>query len=157
MTVEEIWYSMFSAEGAPPHSKSYCRLPMDEQWSLAIDLAISFAKGEAGYRKVRITKTGEVYWHWPRSQSDTGWWLIPSRIERRVFALNEAATAHVMRQNSGVARSGEIADTLVAWKLSHAWEKYAVAIIPRTPEEAKPPKGSRRKDRDRVPGCRLPR
>jgi hypothetical protein len=136
MTTESLWYSSYSSAGEAPTCKRYCRLPMDQQWSLVIDFAIAYAEGRAGYRQTYIARTREKYWFCPHPLSDTGWWIIPDRIERRVFALNRDAASHVMRNNHGVADSRQIAAALIAWKRSGVWRKHASSIAPRRGTES---------------------
>lgn len=130
MTFEALWYSMYSAGGDAPRCKRYCRLPMDDQWEMVIDLAISVSAGYAGYRKFHIEKTGEVYWYWPHPLSKTGWWLIPKRIESRANALLKQATNEAFRFRSTVD-SAQITTILRRWKSTKAWRHHVWGIVPR--------------------------
>lgn len=138
MSIEAIWYSMYSAEGEAPACTRLARFPMQEQWELTIDLAIAFSRGQAGYRHCTISTTSEQYWYWPtgpasarpNARKQTGWWMIPDRIARRVFALNQAAVMQACHK-TGRADSRDIVRVLEAWKRSGSWRKYAASITPR--------------------------
>lgn len=139
MSIEALWYSMYSDSGAAPHCTRYCRLPMWQQWSLTIDIARSFAEAAAGYRNTWIARTRETYWYWPHPLSASGWWLIPYRIQTRVFALYKAAVLQATRR-TGSATCHEIAAVLAAWRRTGVWRRHASRIIPRTARQPSVPK-----------------
>lgn len=131
MSVEALWYSMYSAGGKAPHCVRLSRMPMTEQWNAAIDLAISFTTGEAGYRQVFISRTREQYWYWPDARSKSGWWLIPERVAQRAFALEHAACNQVFHVNHGCADQEQVAAVLRQWKRTGAWRGHVAHIVPR--------------------------
>lgn len=101
MTIEALWYSSY-VDGEAPHMRRLARQPLPRQWEAAIDLAIAYADGSAGYRSVgRNSLTREETWHWP--QADGQWWLIPHRIDRRCMAIVDAATRCELRRGRGRA------------------------------------------------------
>lgn len=141
MSVEAVWYRMHD-HGQPPHCRRLSRLPMPDQWTATITLAGAFAAGRAGYRRVSIQRTREIYWYWPASPlaqpHDTGWWLIPHRITQRVFRLHDAALRCAMRTPSmrhpqgGIPQSAVIA-VLHRWQRTNTWRHHITDIFPRTP------------------------
>lgn len=130
MSIEALWYSMFE-DGKAPHCTRLSRLPIQDQWLAAIDLAISFARGAAGYRQTFITRTREQYWYWSHPGSRTGWWLIPERVAKRAFQLYRDATTQACRQGGGSANGDDTASVLLRWKDSRAWRRHAAWITPR--------------------------
>lgn len=130
MSIEALWYSSYASDGTPPKMRRLCRQPMQRQWTAAIDLAIAFAAGEAGYRKTgRITLTGEETWYW--RQADGDWWLIPHRVDRRAFALTEAATECELYRGRGQAAQTDVAIRLERWRQTGQWRTIAATIHPR--------------------------
>jgi hypothetical protein len=130
MSIEAYWYSSYSADGEPPRMRRLSRKPMDRQWKAAIDIAVAFAAGEAGYRPIGGNSiTGEEIWLWP--QPDGEWWMIPGRVSRRVFALNKAACEHEVRRGQGRAPQTGIIARLERWRETGSWRKIAAAVYPR--------------------------
>lgn len=151
-TIEEQWYHSYAPPKQPrpskrskPHDaqpqrpklRRLSRLPMAVQWTAAIDLAIEFAAGRAGYRQSgQILLTGEQIWHAPKFQPPlrpigykSPWWYIPYRVERRIFALHAAAVDDVLR---AAARHGTTAidmaavvRTLSRWRRTGRWRHIA--------------------------------
>jgi hypothetical protein len=144
MSFEALWYSAFDPEGHAPLCKRFSRLPMSQQFDLTIDLAIAFASGIAGYRKVWILRTGEIYWHWPHDLSASGWWLMPSRIEKRVFELERLAARQAMLMHHGHASNRQIVGVLNRWRLTGVWRRHVTSIVPRHGEQRAPTKKEQR-------------
>lgn len=129
MTTEALWYAGFVGS-EPPKMRRLCRRPMDRQWTAAIDLAIAYAAGTAGYRSTgRITLTGEETWHWP--QPDGEWWLIPHWVDRRCMAIVEAATRCELHRGHGCASSRAIVGRLRRWRETGHWRRVAMVVYPR--------------------------
>jgi len=126
MTTEEVWYSMYTPGGQPPHCTRLSRLPMDRQWNAPLDFAIGFALGTAGYRQTWITRTREKYWY-----LDGAWWLIPDRIEKRIMALYSDAVTQACMRNRGHADSEEVVAVLRSWRRTGVWRRHVAHIIPR--------------------------
>jgi hypothetical protein len=135
MSVEAHWYGSY-VDGEPPKMRRLCRLPLEDQWRAAIDIAISFTRGEAGYRKASIGTTGEVYWYWPAkgyalrsvTSVESDWWLIPFRVERRAMTLCERATETAIRVGRGRCSSDEVLRVLERWRRSGHWQKLIVDV-----------------------------
>lgn len=131
MTAEELWYCSFRRSGGrnprlePPKCKRLSRRPHAEQWSAAIDIAIEFAVGRALYRNSSIAMTQERYW-WFSGR----WWLIPDRVERRIFALHHSAIMTVIRRGRGSSTPDQVGRLLRQWRNSGAWRKKAAQIAP---------------------------
>lgn len=131
MSIEQIWYWSYDADGQPPHCKRVSRMPMEFQLSLALGLAKAFVLGCAGYRQTWISKTGEKYWYWPHPLSASGWWIIPARVEARAFALVKAATTQALMEYYGKCDETDAAAVLKRWKRTGAWRKHIWNITPR--------------------------
>lgn len=148
MSIEALWYSMMQGVKEPSCAR-YSRLPMQEQFALTIDLAITWAAGQSGYRNTHITSTREQYWFVaPDSEATaillaaragagrnpaaklSGWWLIPDRIAKRIFALYDAATREVWRRHGPMASGPQIEAVLRRWKATGAWRRHG-SLIPR--------------------------
>lgn len=142
MSWEAAWYASH-VDGKPPKQRRLCRLPIADQWRAAIDIAICFARGEAGFRTGKNSTTGEVYWYWPaegyaqRSATSvkSDWWVIPYRVQQRVFALHEAAITATMRR--GACCNLDVAVTLKKWKRTGHWRQIAAGVFPRHGEPTK--------------------
>lgn len=148
---EITWYQSYR-NGNPPRCRRVSRLPEDVQWTVAIDLAISIARGAASMRAVFIGRTWERYWYWPDGDEvipderaakypirHTGWWLVPWLVTIRARALVEAAEhaeAHVPRAASPEHRA-YLARRLERWKQTGHWRKIAGPIGVRRPPPAK--------------------
>ena len=140
MSVESNWYCSF-VNNKPPTLRRLCRLPIETQWEAAIEIAIAYSSGMAGFRNVGKSYIGEITWYvlgWsPKARSANAsksiWWLIPGRIDRRVFAIYEAAQKTVLRTSPSVS-SDEVTACLKRWKKSGAWRKIAAGIFPKTGE-----------------------
>lgn len=129
MTIESEWYANYTSKG-PPRRIRLCRQSLDRKWSAAIDLAIAYAEGTAGYRSTgKITLTGEQTWFWPQPEGD--WWLIPHRVDRRCFALYQAAIESEIRRGRGRAADAAIAQRLRRWRESGHWRRIAAGVHPR--------------------------
>lgn len=137
MSIEAMWYSSY-VDGDPPPCWRLSRRPIEQQWNAAIDLAIAFARGEAGFRQTSIAKTREVMWYWPgdvirqgKVIGQTDWCYVPWRVMRRVSAVREAATITACRANSGQCSGDDIIRTLLRWKRSGVWRRHARTIHPK--------------------------
>jgi hypothetical protein len=151
MSFEALWYSCYDREGNAPHCARLSRRPIGEQWAFAIDLAIEFAAGAAGYRPTSIAMTGEEYWYRP----DSGWWLIPPRIVRRCKALVDAATRCELHRRRGRCSNREVVSRLQLWQETGHWRRIAAGIIPRhTPAELPRPSRGRKRSLARIVALR---
>lgn len=153
MTTETRWYCSY-IDGKPPTLRRLCRLPIDTQWEAAIDIAIAYASGDAGYRNVGKSYIGEITWFvlgWApearsKNASTSTWWLIPSRVDRRVFAIYDQAVESVLRSDRGVASGERVLACLQRWKKSGSWRKVASKVFPKTgfPSEQKKKAGRKK-------------
>ena len=129
MTIEALWYSSY-IDGKAPHMRRLCRQPLDRQWTAAVELAIAYMSGHAGYRSTgRNSLTREETWYWP--QPDGDWWLIPHRVDRRCIAIAEAATRCELHRGRGRASQDDIVARLRRWASTGHWRRFAHAIYPR--------------------------
>lgn len=133
MSIESWWYSDFR-DGKPPRCSRLCRMDMQFQFLAAVEIAIDFSMGIAGYRVISITLTREKYWYWAHPQSKTGWWLIPDRVERRAMHLLEMATKTALKP-SGSCQQDAITQMLIRWKKNGHWRNVISHIAPRRGEE----------------------
>lgn len=145
MNAEALWYSMYDGDGDPPKCKRWSRMPMGVQWDLTIDLAIDWSIGQAGSRPTYISKTHERYWYWPHPLSDTGWWMIPHRVEVRIKRLYTDARAEAFYRRASVSPE-DVANVLRHWKKSGAWYRHVWGIGPRTAPPVLLPLRQRRAD-----------
>lgn len=130
MTIEGLWYRSFDADGNAPPMRRLSRKPLHRQWTAAIDLAIAYAAGVAGYRLTgRISLTREETWYWP--QPDGDWWLIPHRVDRRCMELASAATRCEIHRGHGRASTVAIVERLRRWRETGQWRRIAAGIYPR--------------------------
>jgi hypothetical protein len=138
MSVEGLWYQSFSASGEPPHCRRVSRQDFGAQAECAIALAVGFARGSAGYRQTAAGVRRESYWHdgerlyagTRRSPHDTGWWLVPPRIERAIFALHHAAVECELRRGGrGTCAETYVARRLRKWWSSGHWRNVAAAEL----------------------------
>lgn len=128
MSIEALWLSSYS-DGRPPICTRLSRLPLNEQFGAAVDFAIGYARGEAGYMNRSISKTREKYWMCRtfdsenRSVKSAGsiWWMIPARVERRIFQLYAAAEECAVRAKGRA--SVEVADVLESWRRTGHWRR----------------------------------
>lgn len=129
MSIEAAWYAAYRLR-KPPRCRRLSRQPMSRQWEAAIDIAICFYRGEAGYRPSgKNTVTGEYVWLWP--QPDSNWWIIPPRVEKRVFAIVQAAIECEIRSGRGQARQEAINRRLEKWRHTGQWRSIASKLFPR--------------------------
>jgi hypothetical protein len=138
MSWEGMWYQGFH-DGREPKPARLCRRVMAEQWQFAIDLAVEFANGTAGYRKSRNSITGEEYWYRP----NTGWWMVPGRISQRVRALLAAATQTEIVRGDGRCMQSDVVERLKLWRRNGHWRRIACAIYPRHTPAVTPKKRGR--------------
>lgn len=153
MSIEALWYQDHTEDGHEPTCRRLSRLPIEIAFEAAIDLAIDYARGRAGYRSVgRNTVTGEVTWWAPDFQpparsatsAKSEWWMIPGRVDRRALALYSAAIECEIRRTQGTAEAVDIVRRLRRWKRSGHWRRIASGIAPKTVVIA-PKKRTRRK------------
>lgn len=138
MTTEGLWYRAFH-NGKPPTQRRLCRMPMDVQWQAAIEIAIAYASGRAGFRNVGKSYIGEITWYvtgWmPEKRSansaESIWWLIPARVDRRIFAIYSAAVQSVSVADNGVATPQRVVSCLRKWRRTGAWRSIAAEIRPK--------------------------
>lgn len=131
MTTETLWYC---ARPSPPHCTRLSRQASRRAWTAAIDLAVDYVSGRAGYRRTWLHRTGEEYWVW-RSE----WWLIPYRVAARARALVRAAVMQACRERGGTATDEGVAQVLRRSRRTGAWRRHAVLIYPKTGERKKIP------------------
>jgi hypothetical protein len=133
MSWEGLWYSMYSENGGQPKCRRLNRFSTDIQWNSAVDIAIAVVQGNAGSRSIfRRLNIGymqivEGYWYWPNpldQPEDTGWWLIPERIERRVRELIDAAIQCEIHRNGGWCEDEDIVRCLRSWRKTKQWRRY---------------------------------
>jgi hypothetical protein len=156
MSIEAYWYQCYDADGNPPKCRRLSRLPAHVTWEAAIDFAIGYASGRAGYRSIgRNSVTGETTWWCPDFQPErrsaksavSEWWLIPYRVERRIFALYQAAIECEIIRGRGTAAGDAIASRLRTWKRTGHWQKVAATVVEGQRRGKITPTGKRRKRR----------
>ena len=126
MTWEQLWYQSFDAED-PPKCKRSNRLPMEQQLTICIELAIEFAEGKAGYLNYRHSLTREWYWYF-RDR----WWMISHRTVKRAMFLYQEAGVVGCRANGGQFFESDRIKQLNRWKKSGKWRKKIAHIVPQT-------------------------
>lgn len=144
MTIEALWCSSY-IDGEPPRCRRLSRLPLADQWRAAIDLAIAFVRGEAGYRKTHVTLTRESYWYWraegyaqrSATANRSDWWLVPMRVELRALRLADLAAQCAARMGRGRCDSASIAAVLERWRRTGHWQRLAVGVCGDKREPAK--------------------
>jgi len=138
MTTEE-YYQACQRDGEPMLQRRLCRYDLETQLRAAIEIAIAFSEGKAGYRNQGKSYIGETTWYvsgWtpegdvPRLR-DTVWWMIPYRIDKRIMALYEAARDTVMCADGGKATAERITETLKKWKETNQWRAIVAELFPK--------------------------
>jgi hypothetical protein len=142
--VEALWYTHAARAGREPHCQRLSRRPMAAQWRAAIELALSFARGRAGFRQVWIHRTNEEIWYWPDGDHliedtrgrygrapATGWWIIPRRVAYRARRIYEAAIMTACHAHGGYAYPEHVLAQLEAWARTGHWRRIAARIAPR--------------------------
>jgi hypothetical protein len=161
MTTTETYYYQCFKNGEPQLQRRLCRYDLDSQLRAAIEIAIAYSEGHAGYRNIGRSYIGEVTWYvsgWtpegvPPGPRDTIWWMIPFRVDKRIMALYNAAIDTAIRANKGSAGPAQITGILKKWQRTGHWRRIASQYFPKRGEE-KPVYKTKRRRANRMEALR---